>query len=58
MFKFTVIPPPFSSAVNGNLQTFPRPTDRAMQDSRNSISLPHLSLATNSCDVCEKFKNE
>lgn len=36
-------PPPFSKAVNGNLQTFPRPTDIAMQDKRNSISFPHIS---------------
>lgn len=36
-------PPPFSRAVNGNRHTFPRPTDIAMQDIRNSISLPHDS---------------
>lgn len=41
-------PPPFSSAVNGNLQIFPRPTDIAMQLIKNSTSLPQLarSLAT------------
>lgn len=38
-------PPPFSRAVNGNRQTLPKPTDIAMQDIRNSISLPHESRA-------------
>ena len=34
-------PPPFSQAVKGNLQTFPRPTDIEIQDIRNSIGLSH-----------------
>lgn len=36
-------PPPFSRAVNGNLQTFPNPTDREMQDSKNSTSFVQRS---------------
>lgn len=34
-------PPPFSYAVFGNLQTLPRPTEKAMHDIRNSNPLPH-----------------
>lgn len=36
-------PPPFSNAVNGNLQMLPRPTDIAMQLIKNSTSLPQLA---------------
>lgn len=36
-------PPPFSSAVNGNRQMLPRPTDIAMQLIKNSTSLPQLA---------------
>lgn len=36
-------PPPFSNAVNGNRHTFPRPTDIAMHDIKNSISFPQLA---------------
>lgn len=37
-------PPPFSYAVNGNRQIFPRPTDMEMQDKRNSILRPQTGL--------------
>ncbi|MPD02035.1 hypothetical protein E2C01_097590 [Portunus trituberculatus] len=37
-------PPPLSSATNGNLHTFPRPTDMAMQERRNSTGLDHCCL--------------
>lgn len=36
-------PPPFSSAVKGNLHTLPSPTDRAIQDSKNSMSFVQTS---------------
>uniref|UniRef100_A0A8W7P933 Uncharacterized protein n=1 Tax=Anopheles coluzzii TaxID=1518534 RepID=A0A8W7P933_ANOCL len=36
-------PPPCFSAVYGNFQMLPNPTEYAMQDSINSMSRPHLS---------------
>lgn len=36
-------PPPFSNAVNGNRQILPKPTDIAIHDIKNSISLPQLA---------------
>lgn len=45
MYGIRKAPPPFSYAVNGNRQTLPRPTDMAMQDSRNSLSFPHCCRA-------------
>ena len=38
-------PPPFLKAVDGNRQTLPRPTDIEMQDNRNSMGLPQVSLS-------------
>lgn len=51
LFRSSNKPPPFSSAVNGKRQTFPNPTDKAMHDSRNSMSFSHLSFAIN-CSFC------
>lgn len=45
-------PPPFSNAVNGNLQIFPKPTDIEMQDMRNSKPLPHVGRS-----VCASYIN-
>lgn len=44
-------PPPLSNAVNGNRQTFPKPTDIAMQDIKNSMSFPHLPRSAAGFDV-------
>lgn len=41
MYGIRKAPPPFWYAVNGNRHILPRPTDMAMQDSRNSLSFPH-----------------
>lgn len=35
-------PPPFSYAVNGKRQIFPRPTDVWMHDMRNSVLFDHV----------------
>lgn len=43
-------PPPFASAVKGNLQTFPKPTDIAMHDIKNSTSLPQLPRSATGFD--------
>lgn len=48
MYGITKAPPPFSYAVNGNLQIFPRPTDIAMQDIKNSIPFDHFGLSSTS----------
>ncbi|EZA49582.1 hypothetical protein X777_12127 [Ooceraea biroi] len=37
-------PPPFSYAVNGNLHTFPNPTEVAIQAIRNSNLPPHSAF--------------
>lgn len=44
-------PPPFSRAVNGNRQIFPNPTDIAMHDIKNSISLPQLARSLVAADA-------
>lgn len=43
MYGITKAPPPFSNAVNGNLHTFPSPTEHAIQDIKNSNWFPHSS---------------
>lgn len=43
-------PPPFSNAMNGKRQIFPKPTDIAMHDIKNSISFPQLPRSAGTFD--------
>ena len=43
IYGITKAPPPLANAINGKRHTLPKPTDKAMQENKNSISLPHFS---------------